>query len=311
MLASAFFFSVMTFFVKYAGQRIPSHEIVQIRGIFMVIVTYGLIRRAGISPWGKRQNILWIRGVTGFAALTCFYYAVTHLPLATVTVLQYTSPIWTAVIAVPLLKEPITRRVVGAFVLSFAGIFAIARPSFLFGDVSSGLDLFAVGVALTSAFLSSGAYVATREAGKTERTLVIIFYFSLVSAVGPIPLALPVAIWPTPTEWLFLLGVGVATQVAQVFLTRGLRLVPAGRAMTIAYAQILFATFWGVLFFSEIPDVWTVIGALLVVAGTFIVSLGDRSGLSVPSQREVPHVDESSIREKNFNARAQSRRDAK
>lgn len=275
MVASAFFFSVMSLFVKAAGQRIPSQEIVLARGLISLILTVGMVRRAGLAPWGKRKGILLLRGILGLAALNCFYYALTKLPLAEATMLQYTSPIWTDLIAAPLLGEAITVRVLGASLVSFTGVALITRPAFLFGELAADLDLTAVGVALVGALLSSGAFVAIREASKTEHSLVIIFYFSLLSTVGPLPLVAPVAIFPRGTEWLLLVGVGVATQAAQVFLTRGLSLVPAGRAMSIAYMQILFAALWGILFFSEVPDLWTVIGAIAVILASAAVSFRD------------------------------------
>jgi drug/metabolite transporter (DMT)-like permease len=282
MLAGAFCFSVMTLLVKLAGRRLPSNEIVLARGIVTLILSYGLVKRARLSPWGKRKGILAVRGLLGFAALTCYYFAVTRLPLAEVTVLHYTSPIWTALVAVPFLGEPITSRVFVACFFSLAGVSLIARPDFLFGGVSSNLDLTAVGIALLGAVLSSGAYVSVRRASQTEHTWVIIYHFALYSTVGAIPLAAPVALWPRGAEWLVLLGVGVMTQAAQVCLTRGLSLVPAGRAITIGYAQILFAALWGAVFFAEYPDLLTVVGAVMVVLGTAIVSIRGKT-VSTPS----------------------------
>ena len=282
MLAAAFSFSVMTLLVKIAGQTLPSHEIVFARGIVTLVLSYGWVRQAGVSLWGERKGILVVRGLLGFVALTCFYYAVTQLPIAVATVLHYTSPIWTSLIAVPLLKEPITSRVCGACLLSFVGVTFIARPGFLFSGATSGLDLVAVGVVLVGSLLSSGAYVSVREASKTEHTSVIIFYFALISTMGSVPLAWPVAVWPTAWGWLVLAGVGVTTQVAQIFLTRGLSLVPAGRAMTVGYTQILFAALWGMLFFAEYPDLWTVAGALLVILGTAVVGFPEKKAVSIP-----------------------------
>jgi drug/metabolite transporter (DMT)-like permease len=81
---------------------------------------------------------------------------------------------------------------------------------------------------------------------------------------------------------LVLAGVGVTTQVAQWFLTRGLSLVPAGRAITVGYSQILFAALWGILFFAEYPDLWTIAGACLVVLGTAFVSFPEKKAVSIP-----------------------------
>ena len=108
--------------------------------------------------------------------------------------------------------------------------------------------------------------------------------FAFVTVIGPLPAVARFAVWPSGGEWLVLLGVGVATQFAQICLTRGLSLVPAGRAMTVAYTQILFAALWGALFFAEYPDGWTVVGALLVIIGAAAVSLRDRAALSAPTQ---------------------------
>jgi drug/metabolite transporter (DMT)-like permease len=92
-----------------------------------------------------------------------------------------------------------------------------------------------------------------------------------------VPLSLPgVAsdlVLPTGWEWLALLGVGVTTQIAQIFLTRGLAHEKAGAAMSIGYIQIVFAIAWGVLLFGERPDLPTLAGAGLVVAGTLAMSL--------------------------------------
>jgi drug/metabolite transporter (DMT)-like permease len=272
----------MTLFVKMAGRRLPSHEIVLARGVVTLVLSYALVKRARLSPWGKNRGILAVRGIFGFAALTCFYFAVTRLPLAEVTVIQYTSPIWTSLFAVPFLGERISSRVFGACFLSLVGVSLIARPDFLFGGGASNLDMAAVCVALISSFLSSGAYISVRKASKTEHTWVIIFYFALFSTLFGIPLAAPVALMPQGGEWLLLLGVGVTTQLAQMCLTRGLSLIPAGRAITIGYAQILFAGLWGALFFSEYPDLWTVVGACLVIFGTAIVSIRGRT-VSTPS----------------------------
>lgn len=273
MVGSAFFFSLMSLLVKVAGQRLPSQEVVLARGVVNLVLTYALVRQAGVSPWGNRRGVLVLRGAFGFLALSSFYYALTRLPLAETTVLQYTSPIWTAVIAAWFLRERLTAVVVGSILVGFAGIALIARPEFLFGGGAAEFDLFPVGVALFGAFMSGCAYVTVREASKTEHPLVIVFYFTIVTVAGATPWVVPTAVMPMPGEWLALLGVGIATQFGQVYLTRGLSLEPAGRAMAIGYLQILFAGIWGALFFREFPGPLSLLGSALVVAGTLAVAV--------------------------------------
>ena len=78
---------------------------------------------------------------------------------------------------------------------------------------------------------------------------------------------------PTGWEWLALLGVGLMTQAGQVWLTRGLKLLPAARGTAYSYAQVVFAVLFGVIFFAETPGASTWLGATLIIGGTLAVSL--------------------------------------
>lgn len=275
MLAAAFFFSLMSLLVKLAGRFVPSQEIVLARGIVSLVLSYWLVKRARISPWGHRKWILILRGVFGFAAMSCFYYALTQLPIAEATVLHFTNPLWTALFAAVFLRERLSPWVLGPIFVSFVGVILVTRPAFLFGDAASQVNAIGVGVALLGAMLGALAYVSVREASKTEDALVIVFYFPLISVPATLPF-MSGFVWPEGWVWLVLLGVGVSTQIAQVFLTRGLAIEPAGRAMTIGYAQIVFVVLWGMLFFAEYLDVWSVVGSLLVIAGTLAIAAKGR-----------------------------------
>jgi drug/metabolite transporter (DMT)-like permease len=276
ILASTLFFSLMSVLVKLAGQRLPVQEIVFSRGVVSLVLSYWLVRRAGIPLWGNRRWILVLRGLIGFAAMSCFYFALTRIAIAEATVLHFTSPLWTALLAALLLREPVTGRIVASIAVSFAGVVLITRPGFLFGGAAAETDLLGVGAALLGAFLAAGAYVTVREASKTEHPLVIVFYFPLVIIPASAPFW-PGFQLPQGWEWLVLLGVGVSTLIGQVFLTRGLSLEPAARAMTIGYSQIVLVAIWGMVFFGEFLDIWSAAGSLLVIAGTLAVALSRRT----------------------------------
>jgi drug/metabolite transporter (DMT)-like permease len=272
MILGAFFFSLMSLGVKAVGQRIPSQEVVLVRGVLNVAFSYALLRRARVPPWGNRPGVLILRGLLGFAALSSLYYALVHLPLADATVLQYTNPVWTALFAVWVLGERMRRREAALVLTSLLGVVLVARPSVLFGGEASGLDMVAVAVALLGAMFSAAAYVTVRKLGRTEHPLVIVFYFTLVTVPASLPGMMAGAVWPTPAEWLVLLGVGVAAQGGQVYMTRGLQLEPAARATAVGYLQVVFAALWGVLFFGEFPDGWTAAGALVILASTLALA---------------------------------------
>lgn len=269
MAAAAFFFSVMSLLVKIAGQRLPTQEVVLARSSVGALLSWVVLRRRGVSVLGNRRGLLLVRAVLGYAALSCFFYALVHLPLADATVIQYTNPVFTALLAAVLLSERLRLREVLLVLVSLTGVVLMTRPGFLFGGVDQRLDLTAAGIALLGAVLSAGAYVTVRKLGSSEDPLVIIFYFAALSTLGAIPFTVADAVMPTPVEWLALAGIGVITQLAQVFMTKGLRLEPAGRAMAVGYMQIVFAAAWGMLFFAEFPDAWGLAGALLIVLGTF------------------------------------------
>ena len=271
MVLAAFFFSLMALLVKIAGQRLPSAQLVLARSVVGVVLSYWMLRRAGVASWGNRKGLLVFRGLAGFAALLCFFYALTKLPLAETTVIVYISPVFTAILAALFLKETLRANEIAGLVISTAGLLLVAQPAFLFGTSADSLDLFAVGIAVVGAVFTSAAYVTVRKLRETEHHLVVVFYFPLVATPASVPLMIPDALWPTPLEWAMLLGIGVFTQIAQVYLTKGLHVEKAGRALSMSYVQIVFAALWGFLFFSKIPNAFGILGALLVVAGTLAV----------------------------------------
>ncbi len=268
MAAAAFFFSIMSVLVKVAGDRLPIQQVVLARAALGAALSWATLRRRGVSLLGMNRRLLLLRGIFGYIALSCFFFALTRLPLADATVIQYTNPVFTAILAAIFLSESIRRRDAILTLLSLAGVVLMTRPGFLFGGLEQRLDPFAVAVALTGAVFSAAAYVVVRRLGRTEDPVVIVFWFAMVATLGSIPFTAADALMPTPLEWLVLLGLGIVTQVAQVFMTRGLREERAGRAMAVAYMQIVFAALWGTLFFAERPDLWGVAGALLIIVGT-------------------------------------------
>jgi drug/metabolite transporter (DMT)-like permease len=270
MLGTALAFSLMSAVVKHAGARLPSQELVFARSIVAIAISVAMMRRAGIHTLGNRRWLLLARGVWGYAALSCGFYAVTKLPLAEATMIQYLHPVFTAMLAAVVLGERADRSLAASVVFGTAGVLLVTRPAFLFDAGGATLDPVGVAAALGGALLTAVAYVGVRELSRTEQPLVIVLWFPLVSLPASIPATVAFGVWPRGWEWLALLGVGVLAQIGQVCLTRGLALEPAGRAMAISYVQIAFAALWGVLFFGEIPGVPTLLGSVLVIVGTAI-----------------------------------------
>lgn len=272
MCASAFFFSLMSVFIKTAGQTIPAMEIVAVRGFVSLAAGLWMMRAADIAPMGEGdRGLLIARGMLGVAALICFTIAVIRLPLAEATVFHFTSPLFTALLAAAFLGEAMGRREIAVAMLGFAGVVIVARPDFGLG-LGSPLEPAAVAIGVSGALFSAAAYTTVRKLGETQHHLVIIHYYALATVVIATPAALPGFVLPNLREWMLLIGVGLATQIGQIFLTRALKEDRAGPALSVGYLQIAFAGVWGFLLFSDVPDQWSVTGTVVILLS--IVLLG-------------------------------------
>jgi drug/metabolite transporter (DMT)-like permease len=268
MLMSALAFSMMSVLVKLAS-TLPTGEIVLARALMTLVLSWVMVRRAGVSPWGNHRTRLLLRGLLGFAALSCSYVALARLPLADATTLHYSQPLITAVLAWWLLGESVGWAASAAIACGIGGVLLIVHPGV---PLDSGADAFGLAVALASAVFSSFAYVTVRTLAATEHPLVVVFYFPLVATPLAIPWAAYDFVVPSAREWLLLIGIGVTTQIAQVFLTRALMSERVGRATSVGYIQICFAMIWQLVIFGQTPGLGTLLGASLIIAGTLVVS---------------------------------------
>ena len=272
MIVATFVFSAMSVFAKFAGQRLPTMELVLARVVVTFVMSVWVIVALGIKPWGNNRKLLIARGACGFVGLSCYFYSITHLPLADATVIQFCNPMLTALLAAIVLKEKLRRIDVVATASSVAGVLLVAQPTFIFGSAAS-LDPFAVTIAIVGALFSAFAYVIIRRLGETEHHIVIVFYFPLVTGPLCVPLlAAEGLVMPQGIEWLWLLGIGVAAQMGQIYMTKGFKLEQAGRASAVTYLQIVLAFAWGVLLFGEYPNTWSIVGAALVVLSVLSVA---------------------------------------
>jgi drug/metabolite transporter (DMT)-like permease len=281
MLVGAFWFSVMSVLVKIAGRRLPSMELVFFRGLLTLAMSYAIVKRAGIRPvLGVNRRLLLQRGVFGAAALACFLFSLTHLPLGEATLIQYMNPIFAIMVAHWWFEERMGRGEWIALGASLVGVLLITRPAFLFGGAASGIHPGHALIALLGAAFSGSAYATIRRM-PNERPEVVVLYLPLMS----VPMSLPFIAtnWHAPTweEWLLLVGIGIATQLAQTSMTRGLQIEKTARATMVGYVQIIFAGAWGALLFGEAITWWTVTGAAIVLTGMLSLVMVHREPVGI------------------------------
>lgn len=274
MLISALGFALMAACVKSVSiYGIPVLEIVAARAIVSMIISYIDIKRKNIPVWGHNKPLLIARGGVGAVALIFVYYAVTTLPLAEATVLQYLHPVFTAILAVFFLKEKVQRSTLLCIVISLLGLGIMVSPNLQFsGNELSNMPYswLSIGAAILGAFGSAVAYVLVKKLTKTEDSSVIIFYFPFVSLPIAIVLLGSDFVMPSLPALGLLILIGIFTQIGQVGLTKALHCEDANKATAYAYVQVVFSVLIGWFWFSEIPLFTTLIGGALVISGALV-----------------------------------------
>ena len=269
LIGSGFAFSLMSVCVKATGGRIPVSELVFSRATISIIITRFLLYKNNINPWGHQKRLLFIRGLLGTAALFCIFKSLTILPIATATIIQYIYPTFTVICALIFLKETILRRIVYSVIIGWIGIILVCQPE-LTTNINIKGKIISITIALLGALMTSLAYICVRKLSAQENSLVIIYYFPLVSIPFSIPFIIKDFVLPNGTEWIWILGIGVFTQIGQLCITEGLRLIPAGQATSLNYSQVIFSSLLGVLIFKEAITSTIFLGGICVLISTII-----------------------------------------
>lgn len=277
MLLSAIGFALMASCVKIANltYHIPVLEIVVARGIVSAIISYADVKRKKISPWGNNKPLLIARGTIGSFALIFVYYALTTLPLAEATILQYLHPVFTALLALFFLKEHIQRSTITCIVCSLLGLFIMIQPNFA-NEIHSQYSWLSIGSGILGALGSAIAYVIVKKLTKTDDSSVIVLYFPIICI--PIATLLLGSDFVVPSLGALgvLILVGIFTQIGQIGLTKALQSEDANKATAYAYVQVIFSVLIGWVYFSEMPVITTIIGGAFIMTGALINVLWKR-----------------------------------
>jgi drug/metabolite transporter (DMT)-like permease len=278
MLAAGAGFALMSVFVKLAASQFSSHELVFWRSLLGLVFIFVFLRLP-VSGRGDRRlaspnlALQLRRGLVGFVALATFFYAVVKLPMSVAITLNYTSPLFLALIMPWSLGERPRPVQYLAVALGFAGIGLLLRPWEGGGDLVAGL------VGLFSGFMASLAYVHVRQLGKLgEPEWRTVFWFALVSVVGA-SLFASLDGWhpPTPANAWLLLAIGLFATFGQLAMTRAYRKGDTVVVASMAYSTVVFGSLLdGLIWNEKLPAIaWAGI-AVTVAAGVWAVLLNDK-----------------------------------
>ena len=283
MVTSALLFAVMAALIKAAARTIPAVEVVVVRNLVHALLFVPLWWATTDRTLGNKR-LLVLRGVLGLCALEAYAWTLAQMPLADAWILQAMNPVFVALLAPFVLKEPSPGHVWLALALGLLGAALIVRPGLHVGWVP-GL------VGVLGGLASGLAYMTVRMLGRSEKPITVVMAFPVIAGPLSLPFALPVWVWPTATEWATLVGAALAAAGGQMLLTIGLKGTHAARATTSTYVGFVFAAVIGLVAFDEALAWTTVVGAVAIFVG--VALLGRRGVTARPGGAPVVVPDET------------------
>jgi drug/metabolite transporter (DMT)-like permease len=267
LVLAALLFGVMSFGTKLAGARLTGAEIAAVRFGLGLVVTLGLwgTGLATIRVPRSHLGLLILRGAFGGIAVVCFFTAIAHGSVGTATLLNFTSPAFTALFAWIFLRERVSPWLAVAFLVAGAGVALVWR-----GSHSGPLSLFGwQSLGLVSAVLAGGAITAIRGLRRYEAVTswTVFLFFNAIGLLCAGPVAALAWRWPTPREWGFLVGLTACSVAGQILFTEALAYLTAAASGIIQQLTVVTAFALGALFLHEAVGGLQLAGAALTMVG--------------------------------------------
>ncbi len=270
----AFLFVIVDVFVKKTAGRFDPLEISVFRYSIGFVLLSPLFMKLGWSGLKTERLKLHIfRMSLAFLAQLGIFITVLYMPLADATAFMFSKPLFTTVVAVFILSEVVSGRRWLATFVGFAGVLVMVRPG------SEAMDPMAF-VAIGSAMTFAVANVLIRKLSATEPPGRILFYYHVG---GSLVFAIPAyLVWVTPVgiEWLYMGGIGVFTTSGMFCYVRAFGTGEANAVGPAENLRLIYASLFGFFLFSEIPSIWTAIGATIIVAATYYIARTEARGKS-------------------------------
>lgn len=256
-------FSIMAVAARELLAHMGPFQVLFVRSLVMMAIVLVIVAQAtGAVTATRRLPLHVFRNVIHFGGQYCWVFAIGALPLATVFAIEFTMPVWTAILAALILKERLTRNRVVMLVLGLAGVLIILRPGF-------GYFHPAALVALAASLFYAGNMITTKQLSSTDSPLAVLFWMSVVQTPLSFIAALPG--WESPPishlPWMILIGVGSYT--AHYCMTRAFKLADATVAVPIDFVRLPLIAVVGALFYDEAFDPLIIAGAAVIFAGTY------------------------------------------
>lgn len=267
MAISGAAFSVMHGFIRHVTQEIHPFEAAFFRMFFGLVALAPVFMAQGLAPLRTTKLKLFsIRAVLNVIAMMCFFYGLSLTPLAQATALGFSAPIFATLMAMLFLGETVRARRWTAIGIGFLGTLVILRPGLAEIGIGSLLILF-------SAAVWSIALMVIKVLTRTEGSVTITAYASIMLTPVTFVIAWPFWTWPTPELWIILFLLGAIGTIAQTLLNQALKIADASVVLPVEFSRLIWAALIGFMMFGEIPNIYVWTGGFMIFASTTYIGV--------------------------------------
>ena len=277
MLAGGVLFVAVTVLVRHLGSDMPAVEAAFIRylvGVVLVLPLLWRMRWRGVRPRGLK--LYFSRGLVHGVAVMLWFYAMARIPLAEVTAIGFSTPVFTALGAILFFREQVRARRMLAIAAGFVGTLVILRPGFQAVESGSLAQLVA-------ALFFAGSFLLAKKLTQRESSADILAMLTVFCTLALLPGALYYWRQPTLIEVGWLALVAVFATAGHYAITRAIAHAPLTVTQPLSFLQLVWAVLFGYWLFDEVPDRWVVVGALMIVAA--VSYLAHREALAARRNR--------------------------
>ena len=281
MVGAMVLFSAGHGLVRFASDELHSFQIGFLRSVFGLIFLLPII----LKGWDfsdlrvKRPKLHIIRGALSAINTLAWFTAIAIMPLGEAVALNFTSPLFATLLAAIFLGEAVRARRWTATIVGFIGVLIVVRPG---GETVQLGAILALGSALSIAV----NVLLIRVMSQEDSTRAIVATFNLAIVFFTLIPAVVVWIWPSPLMWAVTFAVGVTTTVAHLMLTKAMSLTEASAIVPLEFIRLPLAVLIGFVWFSEILDVWTILGATII--GCSAVYIARREAMAARQNATLP-----------------------
>ncbi|MEM9968952.1 MAG: DMT family transporter [Pseudomonadota bacterium] len=265
MLVTGICFILVTALVKYMGPRLPAAESAFLRylmGLVFLLPALTALKQTHLTP--RQWSLFALRGFFHALGVILWFFAMTRIPIAEVTAMNYLAPIYVTLGAALFLGEKLALRRIVAVIMGLLGAVIILRPGFR--EVSMGH----LGM-LAAAVVFAGSYLLAKLMSGEVRAAVVVAMLSIFVTLGLAPFALPIWIKPTGEELLILFAVACFATAGHYTMTLAFAAAPVTVTQPVTFLQLVWATALGAIAFAEPIDIWVIIGGFVILSSvTFI-----------------------------------------